>query len=75
MRTDTLQVDTYVRSAWENTAETILLAAQEVGSDMVALSTHGRGFWSRTVIGSVADKVLRMSELPLLVWHPPEDES
>lgn len=38
-------------------------------SDVIALSTHGRGL-SRFLVGSVADKVLRGSGLPMLVYRP-----
>jgi nucleotide-binding universal stress UspA family protein len=37
--------------------------------DAIAMSTHGRGA-SRFLLGSVADKVLRASELPLLLYRP-----
>jgi hypothetical protein len=38
-------------------------------ADLIAMTTHGRGA-SRLVIGSVTDKVLRGSHLPLLLYHP-----
>jgi nucleotide-binding universal stress UspA family protein len=37
--------------------------------DVVAMSTHGRGA-SRLVVGSVADKVLRASRIPVLLNRP-----
>lgn len=45
--------------------------------DLIALATHGRGGWSRLALGSVADKVLRGSMMPVLVYRPPvpADES
>lgn len=39
------------------------------GVDLVALSTHGRGP-SRFIMGSVADKVIRASGLPVLLQRP-----
>lgn len=39
--------------------------------DLIALATHGRGGWSRLALGSVADKVLRGSLMPVLVYRPP----
>ena len=39
------------------------------GVDLVAMSTHGRGA-SRLVLGSVADKVLHDSGLPILLQRP-----
>lgn len=38
--------------------------------DMIAIKTHGRGGLSRLLIGSVADKVIRGSQLPILVHKP-----
>jgi nucleotide-binding universal stress UspA family protein len=60
--------------------ETIVEVAKHVGpalvrlaiaerADLVAMTTHGRRA-SRLVLGSVADKLLRGSRLPLLVLHP-----
>jgi len=50
-------------------ATAILEFAGKHGVDLVALSTHGRGA-SRLVMGSVADKVVRGSGLPVLVQRP-----
>jgi nucleotide-binding universal stress UspA family protein len=36
----------------------------------VALATHGAEGLRRLVTGSVADRVLRGSEKPMLVYHP-----
>jgi nucleotide-binding universal stress UspA family protein len=38
--------------------------------DMIAIETHGRGGLSRLLMGSVADKVIRGSKLPILVCKP-----
>ena len=38
--------------------------------DMIAIETHGRGGLSRMLLGSVADKVIRGSTLPILVHKP-----
>ncbi len=53
-------------------AEGVLEAARVVGADLVALSTHGRSGFGRTVIGSVADKVIRGAAAPVLAVRPPE---
>lgn len=37
------------------------------GIDLVIMSTHGRSGLSRWMIGSVAEKVLRYGEVPLLL--------
>ena len=53
----------------EHIASEILELANEKGADLIAITTRGRGA-SRLVVGSVADKILRASDLPLLVLHP-----
>jgi nucleotide-binding universal stress UspA family protein len=50
-------------------AHTIIDFARTHDVDVIAMSTHGRGS-SRLLMGSVADKVLRGSELPVLFYHP-----
>lgn len=51
-------------------ASGIQRAAEEVGADVVALATHGRGGVERTLVGSVADKLIRSTHLPTLVIRP-----
>jgi nucleotide-binding universal stress UspA family protein len=40
-------------------------------SDLIAMATHGHGGLRRWVMGSVADRVLHATHLPLLVVRPP----
>lgn len=49
---------------------------EEVGAggyDTVALTTHGAGGLRRLLLGSVADKVVRGADVPVLVWRPPAE--
>jgi len=39
--------------------------------DLVTMATHGRGGWSRVALGSVADKVMRGTMMPVLLYRPP----
>ena len=52
-------------------AETIADYATSNGVDLIAIATHGRSGVSRWVWGSVADKVLRSSRVPILVVRAP----
>lgn len=52
-----------------NTATAIIALAKARQADAIAMSTHGRGV-SRLVIGSIADKVLRGCDVPLLIHRP-----
>jgi nucleotide-binding universal stress UspA family protein len=50
----------------------ILREIEEVGCDMIAMATHGRAGLSRAILGSAADKVLRGTTVPLLLYRPPD---
>ena len=51
-------------------AEEILEEAREFGADLVVMATHGRSGVARLMLGSVAEAVLRRSEVPVvLVRH------
>jgi nucleotide-binding universal stress UspA family protein len=52
------------------TANTVLDMARPDRVGMVALATHGRGSIRRLVLGSVADKLVRAAEVPVLVVRP-----
>jgi len=48
-------------------AGVLLDVARELGADLLALTTHGRGGLGRLVFGSVADEVLRKAHCPVLL--------
>jgi len=56
-----------------SSAAEIIKAEEEVGADLVAMSTHGRHGLSRWAFGSVADKVLRGSTVPVLLVRVSEE--
>lgn len=56
-------------------AEEIKRAAVEGGHDLVVMSTHGHGRLLRTLVGSITDRVLRISEVPVLVIQPSSMET
>lgn len=49
------------------TAEAIVTRARDLGADLIAMTTHGRGGLRRAVFGSVADEVLRHAPCPVLL--------
>jgi nucleotide-binding universal stress UspA family protein len=65
-----LKVQTRV-AVEDQAALAILHEAAPPATDLVALQTHGRGGLSRLLLGSVADKVVRGSAVPVLVQRPP----
>lgn len=63
-------------TTWEvrdgDVTKTILECAAEVGATEIAMATHGRGGLGRALLGSVAQRVLQRSDLPLLLIRPQE---
>ncbi len=57
----------------QDPAEEIVRTAQQRGCDLIAMSTHGRGFFSRAISGSVASDVLRVSPMPVMVVRSRDD--
>ena len=52
-------------------AEAIAGYAKQYGCDLIVMASHGRSGPSRWAYGSVADKVLRMSGIPVLMIRAP----
>lgn len=44
----------------------ILIAAKEIGADLIVMGTQGRRGMARVLLGSVAEHVVRNSEIPVL---------
>ncbi len=49
-------------------------AEQHPGIKLIAMATHGRSGVSRWIFGSVAEKILQSSPVPLLIVRPPSGE-
>ena len=47
--------------------EVIVKEAEELGADLIAMSTHGHGWAKRLVLGSTAEHVRHHSSVPLLL--------
>tara|TARA_R110002072_G_scaffold79141_5_gene182908 strand:- start:262 stop:822 length:561 start_codon:yes stop_codon:yes gene_type:complete len=72
LRRDGLTVTS--RVALDYPAEAILKATELSGSDLIAMTTHGRSGLKRWLLGSVAEKVLRASPCPVLLVRVPSDK-
>jgi nucleotide-binding universal stress UspA family protein len=57
--------------AFGRPAQEIVDFAEREDIDLIVMSTHGRSGMSRWILGSVADKVLRGTHLPVLLVRPP----
>jgi nucleotide-binding universal stress UspA family protein len=54
-------------SPWEQ----ILEVAREQGADLIVVGSHGRKGVPRALLGSIAEKVLRLSTVPVLTVRGP----
>lgn len=55
-----------------NPVREILAAARERRASMIVMGTHGRKGLSHALLGSVAEKVIRQSEIPVLTVRAEE---
>lgn len=51
-------------------AQVIVETADNTGTDLIVLATHGRTGLSHMLIGSVAERVVRMARCPVLTVRP-----
>lgn len=54
--------------------EEIINYSKSVDIDLIVIATHGRTGLLHTLLGSVAEKVIRYSKIPVLVITPTEGE-
>lgn len=52
--------------------EEIIKYSKEINCDMIVIATHGRTGILHTLLGSVAEKVIRYAQCPVLVISPEE---
>jgi nucleotide-binding universal stress UspA family protein len=63
--------DTRVAVVFGRPAPEIVRFAEEEDMDLIIMCTLGRSGFSRWMVGSVADKVLRGTHLPIMLVRPP----
>jgi nucleotide-binding universal stress UspA family protein len=64
-------IDTQIAET-SNTAKGIVDAASACGADVIVMGTHGRDMWSRMVVGSVTQRVLAQTKIPVLAVRSDE---
>ncbi|KAF0169229.1 MAG: UspA domain-containing protein [Caulobacteraceae bacterium] len=52
-----------------NPAECVLSEATRLGADLIVVGTHGHSGLDRVLLGSVAERVVRLSKVPVLTVH------
>jgi nucleotide-binding universal stress UspA family protein len=56
----------------EEPARAIVETAKKISADLIVMATHARKGWQRTLLGSVAEKVLHESKTPVMTVRPYE---
>jgi nucleotide-binding universal stress UspA family protein len=54
----------------DDPAAAIAQCSARLGADIICIASHGRTGITRALVGSVADRVLRLTRLPVLVLRP-----
>lgn len=52
----------------------IVKTAADVNADIIVIATHGLTGWRRLIFGSVAEKVVRLAQCPVLTIQSPPKE-
>jgi nucleotide-binding universal stress UspA family protein len=71
-RQDGLTVKTLLRPGVAH--DEIVAAARAEGADLIVIGTHGYGGVDRLLLGSVADRVIRLASCPVLSVRRPDPE-
>jgi nucleotide-binding universal stress UspA family protein len=58
-----------------NPAAEILSTARAAGCDLIVMGTHGQGTFADAMMGSTARRVVRRSDIPVLVIRLPDEAS
>ena len=56
-------------------AKAIMELAQAQQASLIVMMSHGRGWFKRAILGSVADEILRHSSVPVLIIKTKEADN
>jgi nucleotide-binding universal stress UspA family protein len=73
MRSKGIKVKTMVTEG--HAAEEIIKAAKETNANLIAMSSHGRSGLGRWALGSITDKVLHESNIPVMTVRAKSEKS
>jgi nucleotide-binding universal stress UspA family protein len=73
LRTEVPAADSELRSG--NACEEILDTARRRQADLIVMGTHGRTGFKRALLGSIAEKIVRLSPIPVLTVGRPKRRS
>ena len=50
-------------------ADAIVARAEQIGAQLIVIASHGHGGFRRFLLGSTAERVVRMATVPVLTVH------
>ena len=70
-RTAGVTADTQVINGYtQSIAQAIAFKAADMGCDLIVMGTHGREGLERLLIGSIAERVTRIADVPVMLMRP-----
>ncbi|MEJ8813192.1 universal stress protein [Variovorax ureilyticus] len=70
-----VEADTRLRETFPSTlSEGVAAEAREWGADLIVLGTHGRRGAKRLMLGSDAERILRVAPVPVLLVRAPDEK-
>lgn len=66
---------TYSVETDPDVAEAIVQKAEQGKFDFIAMATHGRGGVQHWALGSITERVLHATKMPLLIMRPPDSQA
>lgn len=66
---------TYSVETDPDVAEAIVQKAEQGKFDFIAMATHGRGGVRHWALGSITERVLHATKMPLLIMRPPDNQA
>jgi nucleotide-binding universal stress UspA family protein len=59
----------------ESPFEAIITVAKEIDADLIVMGTRGLSGFKHVMLGSVAERTVRLASCPVMTVHAPESES
>jgi nucleotide-binding universal stress UspA family protein len=59
----------------ESPSEAIITTAKEMGADLIVMGTRGLSGFKHVMVGSVAERTVRLAPCPVMTVHAPESGS
>jgi len=58
----------------EAPSQAIVAAAREIGADLIVMGTRGLSGFKHVLLGSVADRTVRLAPCPVMTVHAPDQD-